>query len=265
MIRYKTEQQIELMRKSALLVSDTLGMLAGLVEPGVSPLHLDKKAEEFIRDMGGAPGFLGLYNCPSTLLTSVNEQVVHGIPTDKPLQDGDIVSIDCGVFMGGYYGDHAFTFTVGEVEAKTRKLLEVTYECLMKGIEQCKEGNRIGDIGHAVETHATDHGYGVVRELVGHGLGTQLHEEPQVPNFGRQGKGKKIKDGLTVAIEPMINMGTHRVKQLADGWTIVTADGLPSAHFEHDVAVVNGAPEILSSFEPIFEVIGNPFEKKSEA
>ena len=193
MIRYKTEQQIEIMRKSALLVSDTLGMLASLVAPGISPLHLDRKAEEFIRDMGGAPGFLGLYNCPSTLLTSVNEQVVHGIPTNKPLQDGDIVSIDCGVFMGGYYGDHAFTFTVGEVAPKIQKLLEVTYECLMYGIEQCREGNRIGDIGHAVETHATAHGYGVVRELVGHGLGNSCTKNHRCPISAGKEKGRRSK------------------------------------------------------------------------
>lgn len=259
MIKYKTAEEIEIMRLSALLVSDTLGMLASEIAPGVTPLHLDKLAEDFIRDHGGVPGFLGLYNCPSTLLTSVNEQVVHGIPTDRPLEDGDIVSIDCGVVMGGYYGDHAYTFMVGEVEPATFELLKTTYECLMKGIAQTEEGKRIGDIGHAVESHATEKGYGVVRELVGHGLGKQLHEDPQVPNFGKQGRGKKIKEGLVIAIEPMINMGTHRVKQLNDGWTIVTADGKPSAHFEHDVAVVNGKPEVLSSFEPIFKVTGNPF------
>ncbi len=259
MIKYKTKEEIEKMRRSALLVSETLGMLAAEIAPGVSPLSLDKLAETFIRDHGGIPGFLGLYNCPSTLLTSVNEQVVHGIPTDRPLEEGDIVSIDCGAVIDGYYGDHAYTFMVGEVKPEVFQLLKVTYECLQLAIAECREGQRIGDIGFAVEEHATKHHYGVVRELVGHGLGTQLHEDPQVPNFGKRGRGKRIKEGLVVAIEPMINMGTHRVKQLNDGWTIVTADGLPSAHFEHDVAVVNGQPEVLSSFEPIFKVTGNPF------
>lgn len=259
MIKLKTKEEIELMRKSALIVSETLGMLAEEIKPGVSPLHLDKLAEQFIRDNGAVPGFLGLYNCPSTLLTSVNEQVVHGIPTDKALEEGDIVSIDCGAVMNEFYGDHAFTFMVGDVAPETFQLLKVTYECLEKGIAECRKGNRIGDIGYAVETHATAHQYGVVRELVGHGLGKQLHEDPQVPNFGKRGRGKRIQDGLVIAIEPMINMGTHRVKQLNDGWTIVTADGKPSAHFEHDVAVVDGEPQVLSSFQPIFDRIGNPF------
>lgn len=259
MIKYKTKEEIELMRRSALLVSETLGMLAAEVKPGVTPLKLDALAEAFIRDNGGVPGFLGLYNCPSTLLTSVNEQVVHGIPTDRPLEEGDIVSIDCGAVMNEYYGDHAYTFMVGDVKEETFQLLKVTYECLMLGIAECNDGQRIGDIGFAIEDHATKHKYGVVRELVGHGLGKQLHEDPQVPNFGKRGRGKRIKEGLTIAIEPMINMGTHRVKQLNDGWTIVTADGKPSAHFEHDVAVVDGKAEVLSSFEPIYKVIGNPF------
>jgi methionyl aminopeptidase len=259
MIRYKSLEEIEIMRESAMLVSETLGMLAAEIKPGVSPLALDALAEQYIRDHKAVPGFLGLYDCPNTLLTSVNEQVVHGIPTNRSLKEGDIVSIDCGVFKNGFYGDQAFTFMVGKVSDEVFALLKTTYEALYLGLAELKVGNRIGDIGCAIETYATSKGYGVVKELVGHGLGQQLHEEPQVPNFGRRGKGKKIQEGLVVAIEPMINMGTHRVKQLKDGWTIVTHDGKPSAHYEHDVAVVNGQPEILSSFEPVFRVTGNPF------
>ena len=256
MIHYKTSEEIELMRESALLVSKTLGMIAAELKPGVSPLHLDKLAETFIRDHGGVPGFLGMYGFPNSLCTSINEQVVHGIPTKKPLEDGDIISIDCGVVMNGFYGDHAYTFEVGEVDEKIKKLLRVTRECLDLGIKECKVGNRIEDIGFAIQQHAEKHGYGVVRELVGHGLGRSMHEDPQVPNYGRRGKGKKIQEGLVIAIEPMINMGTYRVKHLSDGWNIVTADGLPSAHYEHDVAVVDGKPDVLSTFDYVYEALG---------
>ncbi|GCD78150.1 methionine aminopeptidase [Thermaurantimonas aggregans] len=261
MIYLKSAEEIELIRQAALLVSKTLGMLAKEVVPGAVPLQLDKKAEEFIRDHGGVPAFLGLYNFPNTLCISINEVVVHGIPGTKPLKEGDIVSIDCGVKLNGYMGDHAYTFMVGEVSPEVKKLLKITLESLYLGIDQCKAGNRIGDIGYAIQTHTEAHGYGVVRELVGHGLGRQLHEEPQVPNYGKRGKGKKIEDGLVIAIEPMINLGTHRVRQLKDGWSIVTADGKPSAHFEHNVAVLNGKPEILSTFNFIYEALGgNPLE-----
>ncbi len=244
------------MRESALVVSRTLGMLASEVKPGAVPTRLDKLAEEFIRDQGAIPGFLGLYDCPSTLLISRNETVVHGLPIDKPLEDGDIVSIDCGAILNGYYGDHAYTFEVGEVDPEVKKLLRVTKECLYKGIEQLRAGNRMGDLSYAIQKHAEDHGYGVVRELVGHGLGKSMHEDPQVPNYGRQGRGKKFQEGLVVAIEPMITMGTHRIKQLSDGWTINTVDGKPAAHFEHDVAIVDGKPEILSTFNYIYEALG---------
>lgn len=257
MIYLKSAEEIELIRQAALLVSKTLGMIAKEIKPGVIPLHLDKLAEQFIRDHGGVPAFLGLYNFPNTLCISINEVVVHGIPGSKPLENGDIVAIDCGVKLNGFMGDHAYTFMVGEVSPETKNLLKVTLESLYLGIEQCKAGNRIGDIGYAIQTHTEAHGYGVVRELVGHGLGRQLHEDPQVPNYGKRGKGKKIEEGLVVAIEPMINLGTHRVRQLKDGWSIVTADGKPSAHFEHDVAVVNGKPEILSTFDYIYEALGN--------
>ena len=250
----KNAEEIELMRESALIVSKTLGMLAAEIKPGVTPLYLDKLAETFIRDHKGIPGFLGLYDFPNTLCMSLNESVVHGIPTDKPLESGDIISVDCGVKMNGFYGDHAYTFAVGEISEENRKLLDVTLECLNIGIAAAIAGNRIGDIGYAIQTHAEKHGYGVVKELVGHGLGKSMHEEPQVPNYGRKGTGKLIKNGLVIAIEPMINMGTARVKHL-DECTIVTADGLPSAHFEHDVAIVDGKPEVLSTFDYIDAVL----------
>jgi len=258
MIHYKTLEQIEKIRKAALLVSKTLGMLAKEIKPGITGLRLDKLAEEFIRDHGATPGFLGLYGFPNTLCISPNDQIVHGIPTDKAFEEGDIVSVDCGVLLDGYYGDQAYTFTVGEVKPEVRQLLDVTKEALYKGIEKMKRGNRIGHIGHAVQSHVEQYGYGVVRELVGHGLGRKMHEDPQVPNYGRPGSGKKLKDGLVLAIEPMINMGTERIIQYPDGWTIKTADGKPSAHFEHDVALVNGKPEILSTFYYIYEALGLP-------
>jgi methionyl aminopeptidase len=248
MIQYKTREEIELIRESALLVSKTLGYLAPLIQPGTTTRHLDQVAEEFIRDHNAIPGFKGQYDYPNTLCTSVNEQVVHGIPNDRPLREGDIVSIDCGVIKNGFYGDHAYTFAVGEIDDETRKLLKVTKESLYLGIKNVVSGNRIGDVSYAIQEYTERFGYGVVRELVGHGLGQELHESPEVPNFGKRGKGPLIKNGLVIAIEPMINMGTRKVKQLNDGWTIVTRDGKPSAHFEHDVAVVDGQPEILSTF-----------------
>lgn len=256
MIKYKTPQEIEIMREAAQIVSRTLGLVAKHMKPGVTPKFLDQLAEDYIRSQNAIPGFLGLYGCPSTLLISVNEQVVHGLPTDRPFQDGDIVSVDCGSVYKGYYGDHAYTFEIGDVKPEVKKLLEVTKECLYLGIAQATIGNRIEDIGWAIQRHAEKHGYGVVRDLVGHGLGKELHEEPQVPNYGRRGRGKKIQNGLTIAIEPMINMGTEKVKTLDDQWTIVTADGQPSAHFEHDIAVVDGEPVILSTFDFIYEALG---------
>lgn len=260
----KTREQIELMRESALVVSRTLGEVAKLIKPGVTPLELDKVAEEYIRSQGAIPGFLGYGGFPNTLCTSVNEQVVHGIPSDKPLEEGDIISVDCGAVLNGYYGDHAFTFAVGEIKEEVKKLLKVTEESLYLGIEQIRSGNRIGDVGYAVQHHAEKHGYGVVKELVGHGLGKNMHEDPELPNYGRRGNGKKMKEGLVLAIEPMINLGTADVAQLEDGWTIVTLDGKPSAHFEHDVAIVGGKPEILSTFKYIYEALGleDPFKER---
>ncbi len=254
-IIYKTREEIEIMRESALLVSKTLGLMAAHIQPGVTTLQLDKLAEEFIRDNGGVPGFLGLYDFPNTLCISPNAQIVHGIPNDTPLENGDILSVDCGVLMNGFYGDHAYTFEVGEVDPAIKKLLEVTKESLYKGIEATRVGNRIGDISFAIQSHAEAHGYGVVKELVGHGLGRVMHESPEVANYGRRGKGKKIQNGLVIAIEPMINMGTAAIEQLADGWTILTRDRMPSAHFEHDVAVIDGKPEILSTFDYIYEAL----------
>jgi methionyl aminopeptidase len=258
MIYLKTREEIELMRESALVVSRTLGEIAKLIKPGVTPKELDKVAEEYIRSQGALPGFLGLYGCPSTLLTSVNDQVVHGLPTDRPLQEGDIVSVDCGAYKNGFYGDHAYTFTVGQVDKETQLLLDRTKESLYRGIDATRVGNRVGDIGHAIQSFCEGFGYGVVRELVGHGLGKKLHEEPEVPNYGRRGNGKKLVNGMVIAIEPMINQGTHKVKQLSDGWTIVTQDGKPSAHFEHDVAVVDGKPMVLSTFQYVYNALGIP-------
>ncbi len=264
MIHTKSLEEIELMRESAQIVSKTLGMLAREAKIGVTTKHLDKLAEEFIRDHEATPGFLGLYGCPSTLLTSVNEAVVHGLPTDIPLKNGDIVSIDCGAKKNGFYGDHAYTFEIGEVKAETKKLLKVTKESLYHGIREFKKGNRVGDVGFAIQQYTEKHGYGVVRELVGHGIGKKMHEDPEMPNYGKRGRGKKFVEGMVVAIEPMINLGTKDIRQLKDGWTIVTADGKPSAHFEHDVALVEGKPQLLSTFDYIYEALGIESDEEDE-
>lgn len=264
MIIVKTSEEIELMRQSALVVSKTLGMLAKEIKEGVTTNYLDTLAEEFIRAQGALPGFKGLYDCPSTLLCSVNEAVVHGLPTDTPLKDGDIVSVDCGALMNDFYGDHAYTFEIGEVNADTKKIIEVTKESLYVGIDKLRIGNRVGDVGFAIQQYCESHGYGVVRELVGHGLGQKMHEDPEMPNYGRRGRGKKFIEGMVVAIEPMINLGTHKVKQLKDGWTIVTQDGKPSVHFEHDIAIVDGKPEILSTFKYVHEALGIEDNREDE-
>lgn len=253
---YKTNDEIELIRESSLLVGKTLAEVAKLIKPGVTTLELDKVAEEFIRDNGAIPGFLGMYDFPNTLCTSLNDEVVHGIPNNKPLQDGDIISVDCGTILHGFFGDAAYTFEVGEVKPEIKKLLQVTKECLAKAIEVAVVGKRIGDIGYAVQNHAENNGYGVVRELVGHGLGRDLHEEPQVPNYGKRGTGLQLKEGMVIAIEPMINLGKRNVKQLDDG-TVITVDGLVSAHFEHDVAIRKGKAEVLSTHELVEEVLKN--------
>jgi len=250
-----SDGDIALLKESSLLVGKTLAEVAKHIAPGVRTGELDRLAEEFIRDNGGVPGFKGLYGCPSTLLISVNEEVVHGLPGDRQLRDGDIASIDCGVLMNGLYGDSAYTFTIGEVPEQVKRLLRVTQECLELGIAAAVEGNRTGDIGFAIQQHAEANGYGVVRELVGHGLGRKLHEPPEVPNYGRRGQGVKLRTGMVLAIEPMINMGVKEVKQLDDGWTIATRDGKPSAHFEHDVAVRKDKAEVLSTFSYITDVL----------
>ena len=264
MIKIKTPEEIELMRESALVVSKTLGMLAAEIKPGVNALYLDKLAEEFIREQGAEPGFLGMYDFPNTLNMSPNAQVVHGIPTSEPMKEGDIISVDCGALKNGYYGDHAYTFEIGEVAPEIKKLLKVTKESLYIGIREFKVGNRVGDVAFAIQNYCESHGYGVVRELVGHGLGKKLHEGPEMPNYGRRGRGKKFMEGLVVAIEPMINMGTKNIKQLNDGWTILTADGQPSAHFEHNVAIVNGKPELLSTFQYIYDALGIESDEEDE-
>jgi methionyl aminopeptidase len=257
MIYYKTDEEIELIRQSSELVCKAHAAAAEFLKPGVSTRKLDKIAETCIRDNGGIPGFLGLYDFPATLCMSINEEVVHGIPSDdRVIRDGDAVSIDCGVLMNDFYGDSAFTYPVGEVADDVMQLLRVTNASLYKGIEQAVAGNRLGDIGYAIQYHTEKlHGYGVVRDLVGHGVGRALHEEPQVPNYGKRGRGIKLQDGLVIAIEPMINLGTHRVIKLKDGWTVVSADRKCSAHFEHTVAVRHGKADVLSNHEYILDAI----------
>ena len=251
MINYRTEEEIDLIRESSLLVANTHAEIAGFIKPGITSLALDKMAEEYIRDHGGIPAFKGYNGFPNTLCMSPNSQVVHGIPNEIVLKDNDILSVDCGVLMNGYYGDSAFTYEVGEVNQEIKKLLKATKESLYKGIEMAVAGNRIGDIGYAIQNYAESFEYGVVRELVGHGIGKNLHESPEVPNYGRRGQGMVLEEGLVIAVEPMINMGKRGIIQHNDGWTITTIDNKPSAHFEHTIVVRKGEAEILSSFENI--------------
>lgn len=255
MIYYKTQEEIELIRQSSLLVGKTLAAVASEIKPGVTTAAIDKVAETFILDHGGKPAFKGYRGFPGTLCVSPNAQVVHGIPGKYELRDGDIISVDCGVLMNGYYGDSAFTFPVGNVKPEVMKLLRVTKESLYKGIEKAVAGGRIGDISEAVQSHAEKNGFSVVRELVGHGVGKSLHESPEVPNYGRKASGPKLAEGLVIAIEPMINMGKKNVRQERDGWTITTSDGLPSAHYEHTIAIGIGKADILSSFEEIEQAL----------
>ena len=249
MIHYRTDSEIELLRKAALLVGKTLGEVGKHIRPGIRTIELDKIAEEFIRDHGAIPAFKGYEGFPGSLCISVNDAVVHGIPGNYELRDGDIVSVDCGTILDGYVGDSAYTFTVGEVPEEIKLFLQRSKESLYKGIEQAVAGNRIGDIGYAIQSYVEQFGYGVVRELVGHGVGRKMHEDPQVPNYGRRGTGAKLSEGIVIAIEPMITFGKKDIIQERDGWTIKTKDRKPAAHFEHDVAVRNGKAEILSSFE----------------
>lgn len=257
MIYLKTPEEIALLRASNQLVGKTLAEVAKHIRVGVTTLELDKIAEDFIRSNGAVPGFLGYGGFPNTLCISVNDQVVHGIPSNYALKEGDIVSVDCGTLLNGYYGDSAYTFCVGEVDEKVKKLLKITKESLSLGIDSAQHGNRIGDIGYAIQQHCQKAGFSVVRKLVGHGVGKNLHEDPEVPNFGKKGQGVLLKEGMVIAIEPMINMGNRDVVQEKDGWTIRTIDRKPSAHFEHTIAVRKGKAEILSTFDYIEEVLNS--------
>jgi methionyl aminopeptidase len=257
MIYIKTAEEIELLRLSNQLVSKTLAEVAKMIKPGVTTISLDKRAEEYIRDNKGVPGFLGYSGYPKTLCTSVNSQVVHGIPSNLELKKGDIVSVDCGVILNSFYGDSAYTFAVGEISTEVHKLLKVTKESLYKAIEVSIEGKSIGDVGYAVQDCCESAGYSVVREMVGHGLGKKLHEAPEVPNYGKRGTGVLLKKGMVICIEPMINMGLKKIYQEKDGWTIRTTDNKPSAHFELAVAIDKEKADVLSTFSYIEEVLGD--------
>jgi methionyl aminopeptidase len=255
MLYYKTNEEIELLRESSLLVAKTLAEIAKVIRPGITTLALDRIAEEYVRDNGAVPAFLNYNGFPNSVCVSVNAQVVHGIPNDVELKDGDICSVDFGAVKNGFYGDSAYTFAIGDVSDDTVKLLRITRESLYKGIEKAIAGNRLGDVSHAIQEHAESNGFSVVRELVGHGIGRHLHEKPEVPNYGKRGSGMVLKEGLVIAIEPMINLGGKAVVHEKDGWTVRTADRKPSAHFEHTVAVRKGEADILSSFKYIEEVL----------
>lgn len=262
MVYLKTEDEIELLRQANALVGKTLGEIAKFIKPGVTTKQIDALAETFIRDNGAIPTFKGFKGSedgipfPTSVCTSVNDQVVHGIPTDTELKDGDIVSVDCGTLLNGFNGDSCYTFCVGEVSEEVRQLLKVTKESLYKGIDAAIPGRRIGDIGFAIQSYCESHSYGVVRELTGHGIGKDMHEDPMVPNYGKRGNGTLIRNGLCIAIEPMITMGARDIALMPDGWTIVTRDGKCAAHFEHTIAIHNGKPDILSSFKEVEEIEG---------
>jgi methionyl aminopeptidase len=253
MIFYKTHEEIELIRKSSLLVAKALAEVAKVIGPGITGKQIDKIADEFICDNGGKPAFKGHNGFPNALCISPNDEVVHGIPKDEAFKEGDIISVDCGVLMNGFYGDSAYTFAIGEIKPEVQKLLDITKESLYKAIEVSIVGKRVGDIGFAVQSHVEQFNYGVVRELVGHGLGKSLHEAPEVPNYGKRGQGAKLLEGMVIAIEPMINMGRRNIVHGKDGWTVKTIDGKPSAHFEHTITVKKDKAEILSSFTFIEE------------
>lgn len=254
-INYKSVEEIELIRESSLLVSKTLGEIAKVIGPGITTIELNKLAETYIRDNGGVPAFLNYHGFPYSLCISLNDQVVHGFPGKHVLVEGDLVSVDCGVILNKYYGDSAFTFAIGEVSDTVKKLMRVTRECLDLGVEKAVVGMRVGDIGYAVQEHAEKHGFGVVRELVGHGVGLHLHEKPEVPNYGKRGSGIKLEEGMVIAIEPMINAGRAGVKFWDDGWTVSTSDKKPSAHYEHTVAVKKGKVDVLSTFSYVDDVL----------
>ena len=255
MISLKTKEEVELLRENNLLVSATLAEVAKHVRPGVTTNELDRVAEEFIRSHGAVPGFLGYNGFPKTLCVGVNETVVHGIPSDYVLREGDIVSVDCGTILKGFYGDSAYTFAVGEIHPDTQRLLDVTKEALYKGVAQAKAGNRVGDISAAVQKHAETNGFSVVRDLTGHGLGRNMHEEPEVPNFGVKGRGPLLKEGMVLCIEPMVNAGSKNVVTEKDGWTVRTRDRKPSAHFEFAVAIGEKGADVLTDFGIIEKAI----------
>lgn len=273
MIHIKTDHDVTMLRRSAGLVGDVLAEMGRRIAPGVRTIDLDRVGEEMIRDAGARPAFkgyrVGTEVFPASLCISVNDVVVHGIPTDYALQEGDVVSVDCGVELNGYFGDFAYTFPVGEISAENEALLQATKQSLYEGINRAVAGSRVGDVGYAVQQYCEARGYGVVRDLVGHGIGRSLHEEPQVPNVGRRGQGKRLKEGMSICIEPMINRGTAQVTVDADGWTVRSADGLPSAHYEHTVVVRRGQAEVLSSYTSIESALavarGESSSVKSEA
>lgn len=261
-ILYKSPEEIEIIRVNCLLVTATIAEVAKQIRPGVTGKSLDTLAETYIRDHGAKPAFKGypgsMFDFPASLCISFNEVIVHGIPDDREIRDGDVVSVDCGVEMNGFFGDAAFTFAIGEVRPEVMKLLVTTRECLDLAIGQAVAGNRVGDIGYAVQNHAeTIHGYGVIREMVGHGIGKNLHEPPEIPNYGKRGKGTMLHEGLTIAIEPMINLGTREVMMKKDGWTLVTRDSQPSAHYEHTIAIQKSSADVLSDHNIIDEAIKN--------
>jgi methionyl aminopeptidase len=261
-IPYKTDEEIEIIRQNCLLVSATLAEVASHLKPGITGLELDRLAETFIRDHQAVPAFKGypgtVFDFPGSLCISFNDVIVHGIPDNRIVREGDVVSIDCGVKKDGFFGDSAFTFAVGEISPEAMKLLVVTRECLDLGIHAARAGNRLGDIGYAIQHHAeTVHGYGVIREMVGHGIGRKLHEPPEVPNYGKRGKGPMLQEGLTIAIEPMINLGTREIIMKKDGWTLHTRDLKPSAHYEHTIAVRKAEAQVLSSHEGVDQAIKN--------
>ncbi|PYF70832.1 type I methionyl aminopeptidase [Pedobacter nutrimenti] len=254
-IYYKSAEEIELIRESSLLVSKTLAEIAKVIGPGMTTMSLNNLGETFIRDNGGIPAFLNYNGFPYSLCISPNDQVVHGFPSDYVIQEGDLISVDCGVIKNDFFGDSAYTFAIGEIDAEKQKLIDITKQCLDAGVEKAVVGSRIGDVGYAVQKLAEDNGFGVVRELVGHGVGKQLHEKPEVPNYGKRGSGIKLEEGMVIAIEPMINAGTANIKFWSDGWTVTSKDNRPSAHFEHTVAVKKGKADVLSTFSLIEEVL----------
>ncbi|HPY81040.1 MAG TPA: type I methionyl aminopeptidase [Bacteroidales bacterium] len=256
-IYLKNKSEIELIKESALIVGLTLAEVAKYIKPGVPSNYLDKIAEDFIRSHQAVPSFKGYNGFPASLCISINDVVVHGIPSRQVLQEGDIVSVDCGVYKNGYHGDYAYTFAVGEISEEKNLLVERTKKSLYKGINEAKKGNHIGDISHAIQSYVESFGYGVVRELVGHGIGKKMHEKPDIPNYGKKGKGELIVPGMVFCIEPMINLGTPRVSMDADNWTIRTLDRKPSAHFEHQIAITEEGTEILSTYQYIEDVLAN--------